>query len=77
MRVDAIDIKVNKKDAMKYLINKLPLMSRVVQFNSSPKKMHIEYIEFKVISYEIITKIKGNNLYLYHDNLLLLHFIAK
>ncbi len=63
MRVDAIDIKVNKKDAMKYLINKLPLMSRVVQFNSSPKKMHIEYIEFKVISYEIITKIKGNNLF--------------
>lgn len=63
MRVDAIDIKLNKKDAMKYLINKVPLMSRVVQFNSSPKGMHIEYIEFKVISYEIITKIKGNNIF--------------
>lgn len=62
MRVDAIDIKLNKKDAMKYLINKVPLMSRVVQFNSSPKGIHIEYIEFKVISYEIITKIKCNNL---------------
>ncbi len=63
MRVDAVDIKLNKKDAMKYFINKVPLMSRVVQFNSSPKGIHIEYIEFKVISYQIITKIKGNNLF--------------
>lgn len=63
MRVDAIDIKIDKKDAMKFIINKIPLMSRVVQFNSSPKDMHIEYVEFKVIRYEIITKKKGKGIF--------------
>lgn len=61
MIVDAVDIKLNKKDAIKYLKNKMPLMSRVVQFNNISQEIHIEYIEFKVISYEIITKTKLNN----------------
>lgn len=63
MLVDLIEIKINKKDAMKYMLRKTPLMSKVEQFNSKARNIHIEYIEFKVLSYEIISKFKGNKLF--------------
>lgn len=60
MRVEVMESKVNKKDAIKYILSKMPLMSRVAQFNSIATDVHLEYIEFKVLSYEIITKEKRN-----------------
>ncbi|RDY24663.1 hypothetical protein CHF27_000235 [Romboutsia maritimum] len=63
MLVESIEIKISKKDAMKHILKKTPLVSRIEQFNKKPKNIHIEYIEFKVLSYEIISKHKGQKLF--------------
>ena len=62
MLVDSIEIKVNKKDAMKHLFRKTPLMSKVDQFNRKVEDVHLEFVEFKVLRYEVISreKNKGN-----------------
>lgn len=63
MRVEVMESKVNKKDAKKHILSKMPLMSRVAQFNSVATDVHLEYIEFKVLSYEVITKEKRNKMF--------------
>lgn len=63
MRVEVIESKINKKDAKKQILSKMPLMSRVSQFNSIATDFHLEYIELKVLSYEVITKKKGNKIF--------------
>lgn len=63
MRVEVIESKVNKKEAKKHILSKMPLMSRVAQFNSVATDVHLEYIEFKVLSYEVITKEKRNKMF--------------
>lgn len=63
MFVEAIEAKLNKKEAMKYILKKTPLVSKVVQFNNFAKDVHIEYIEFKILSYEITTKGKVNGFF--------------
>ena len=59
MLVDSIKVNVNKQDAMKKIFTKTPLISKVIQFNNKAKDVHLEYIEFKILTYEIISK-KGN-----------------
>lgn len=66
MLVEVMEIKTKKKDAVKYFLNKMPLMSRVAQFNTVAKDVHIEYIEFKILSYEITSKEKKNMFFRYN-----------
>lgn len=66
MLVEVIEVKTKKKDAMKYILSKTPLMSRVAQFNKVAKNVHIEYVEYKILSYEIISKEKQNKLFRYN-----------
>ncbi|MDB8790929.1 hypothetical protein PN290_05695 [Romboutsia sp. 1001216sp1] len=56
MRIEAMEVNTNKKDILKYILKKMPLMSRVLQFNILIKDIHLEYVEIKVLSYEIISK---------------------
>ena len=56
MLVDSIKVNVNKQDAMKKIFTKTPLVSKVIQFNNKAKDVHLEYIEFKILTYEIISK---------------------
>jgi hypothetical protein len=57
MEVDALEVKMDKKQAMKIINNKIPLMSKVVQLNKRIKNIKLQYIEYKVITYEIIHKL--------------------
>ena len=59
MLVDSIKVNVNKKDAMKKIFTKTPLISKIIQFNNKAQDIHLEYIEFKVLTYQIISK-KGS-----------------
>ena len=59
MKIEVINYKKTRKEAQRYIAKKLPLASRVAQFNTFIENMHIEYIEFKVIQYEISTKKRG------------------
>lgn len=61
MLVNSVEIKVNKKDAIKHLLRKTPLVSRVNQFNSKIEDIHLEYVEFKILKYEIISRKKNKN----------------
>ncbi|MEF9992044.1 MAG: hypothetical protein RRZ84_04025 [Romboutsia sp.] len=63
MLVEVIESKLNKKEAIKYILSKTPLMSRVAQFNTFAKDVHIEYVEFKVLSYEVISKGKNSRFF--------------
>lgn len=66
MLVEVIEVKTKKKDIARYLLNKMPLMSRVAQFNTTAKNVHIEYVEFKVLSYEVVSKEKKNKFFRYN-----------
>ena len=57
MIVEALEAKIDKKQAMKIINNKIPLMSKVVQLNKRIKNIKLQYIEYKVITYEIVHKL--------------------
>ena len=59
MRVEVIDIEKTKSEAKKYMLKKIPLVSKVFQFNNIVNDMKLEYIELKVLKYEVIS-IKKN-----------------
>lgn len=59
MLVESIKINVKKQDAVKQIFTKTPLISKVIQFNNKAKDVHLEYIEFKVLKYQVISK-KGS-----------------
>lgn len=65
MLVEVIEVKVKKNEAMKYILSKTPYMSRVAQFNKVAKDVHIEYVEFKVLSYEVVSKEKQKKMFRY------------
>ena len=69
MLVDSIKIKVNKQDAIKKILRKTPLISRVAQFNNTAKDVHLEYIEYKMLKYEITTKTESENLFRKNSNI--------
>lgn len=62
MRVEVIDMEQTKNEAKKYILKKIPLVSKVFQFNSVIGDIKLEYIEFKVLKYEVIIKNKSKNL---------------
>ena len=61
MLVDSMEIKVNKNDAIKHIIRKTPLISKIDQFNRKIEDIHLEFVEYKVLKYEIISKRKNKN----------------
>lgn len=61
MLVNSVEIKIKKKDAMKHLIRKTPLVSRIDQFNRKIEDIHLEYVEFKMLKYEITSRKKSKN----------------
>ena len=63
MLVDAIEVKVKKSDMKKIERDRVPLMSKVVQLNPRIKNTTLQYIEYKVITYDIILKVKGKNIF--------------
>lgn len=63
MLVDSIKINVKKQDAIRKIFNKTPLISKVVQFNNKAQDIHLEYIEFKILKYQITSKIESMNLF--------------
>ena len=63
MRVEDINIKKTKNEAKKYILNKIPLASKIFQFNSFIGDIKLEYIEFKVLKYEIISRQKNNRIF--------------
>lgn len=63
MLVESIKINVKKQDAIKQIFTKTPLISRVIQFNNKASDVHLEYVEFKVLKYEIISKKSSFNLF--------------
>lgn len=63
MRVEVINIEQTKNEAKKYMLNKIPLVSKVFQFNSVIRDIKLEYIEFKVLRYEVISKKKNNRIF--------------
>lgn len=63
MFVEVVGMKLKKKEAIKYILNKMPLMSKVAQFNSVVDDMHLEYVEFKILNYEVTSKTKGKKLF--------------
>lgn len=63
MRVEIINTEKTKNEAKKYILNKIPLVSKVFQFNSFIGDIRLEYIEFKVLKYEVISKKKNNGIF--------------
>lgn len=61
MLVEAIEIKIKRNEAIKYFSKKVPIMSKISQFNKRIRDVELEYIEFKVLNYEIISRSKSNN----------------
>ncbi len=63
MLIDAIEVKVQKSDMKKIERDKVPLMSKVVQLNPRIKNTKLQYIEYKVITYDVTLKTKGKNIF--------------
>ena len=61
MLVDSMEIKVNKNDAIKHIIRKTTLISKIDQCNRKIEDIHLEFVEYKVLKYEIISKRKNKN----------------
>ena len=53
MLIDAIAVKTKKSDVRKIERDKVPLMSKVVQLNPRIKNSTLQYIEYKVVRYNI------------------------
>ena len=62
MRIEVMDIEKTRNEAKKYISHKIPLVSKVSQFNRIIGDIKLEYIEFKVLKYEVIIKNKSKNL---------------
>lgn len=63
MKIEAIEINKSKKEALKHVSRKMPLMSKVSQFNTVVSDIHLEYIELKVLNYEVISREKTNKVF--------------
>lgn len=61
MLVDSLEIKVKKHDAKKYIFRKTPLVSKIDQFNRKVENIHLEYVEYKILKYEIVSRKKNKS----------------
>mgnify|MGYP003532907554 CR=1 FL=1 len=62
MLIDAIDIKRERNDIKKMLSDKTPLMSKVIQLNTRIKGTNLQYIEYKVITYDVNIRTKEKSI---------------
>ena len=53
MLVNLIEVKISEKEALKSLLKKVPLLSKVIQFNNSIKDLKLKYVEYKILKYKI------------------------
>ena len=53
MLVDLIEVKTNEKEALKNFLKKIPLLSKVIQFNRGINDINLKYIEYKILKYNI------------------------
>ena len=53
MLVDLVEIKINKNEALKNLFEKIPLLSKVIQFNKKINAINLRYIEYKILKYKV------------------------
>ena len=63
MLIDAIDIKRERNDIKKMLSDKTPLMSKVIQLNTRIKGTNLQYVEYKVITYDINIRTKEKSIF--------------
>ena len=61
MLVDSIEMKRDKSEAMKNILRKTPLMSKINQFNRKIEDIHLEFIEYRILRFEVISKRKNKN----------------
>ena len=53
MLVNLIEVKTNEKEALKNFLKKIPLLSKVIQFNRGINDIDLKYIEYKILKYKI------------------------
>ena len=53
MLVNLIEVKTNEKEALKNFLKKIPLLSKVIQFNRGINDINLKYIEYKILKYKI------------------------
>ncbi|WP_455542453.1 hypothetical protein [Intestinibacter sp.] len=53
MLVNLIEVKTTEKEALKDLLTKIPLLSKVTQFNKRVNDINLRYIEYKILKYKI------------------------
>ena len=53
MLVNLIEIKTTEKEALKKILSKIPLLSKVTQFNKGINDIDLKYIEYKILKYKI------------------------
>ncbi len=53
MLVNLIEVKTTEKEALKNLLTKIPLLSKVTQFNKRINDINLRYIEYKILKYKI------------------------
>ncbi len=53
MLVDSVEIKISEKEALKSLVEKIPLLSKVIQFNKKINGINLRYIEYKILKYKV------------------------
>ena len=53
MLVNLIEIKTTEKEALKNMLNKVPLLSKVIQFNKGINDINLKYVEYKILKYKI------------------------
>ena len=61
MLVDSIEMKRDKSEAMKNILRKTPVMSKINQFNRKIEDIHLEFIEYRILRFEVISKRKNKN----------------
>ena len=53
MLVNLIEVKTSEKEALKNFLKKIPLLSKVIQFNRGINDINLKYIEYKVLKFRI------------------------
>ncbi|MFI3209554.1 MAG: hypothetical protein R3Y64_00645 [Peptostreptococcaceae bacterium] len=63
MKIEVVEVLENKNEIKNYISHKLPLFSKVSQFNEDIDSLYVEYVEQKLLSYEVFVKKEGGSLF--------------
>lgn len=56
MLVDLVQIKTSKKEAIRKMQTKTPLLSKIVEFNDKIEDIQLKYIEYKILKYRVVNE---------------------